>query len=126
MKVSVLHYGHESIDTVLEVAEAVDSLGFDAWYVTDSSYRKDVWVVLGAAARLTAKARIGPSAIRLLLTDPLVAARALATLDELSGGRVDAVLGLGGKMFLNAGTSSRPHRQLAYLREAFAVIRQAL
>jgi 5,10-methylenetetrahydromethanopterin reductase len=123
MKLSVLHYAHESLREILDIAEATDALGFDGWYVVDSTYRKDVWVTLAIGAHVTKRVRIGPSAARLALTDPLVVARALATLDELSGGRVDAVLGVGG------GTLPREERPLhpvRFMREATEAIRQAL
>src|SRR5262245_1190274 len=95
MRFSVLCYPHDSMAKVLELAEAADAVGCHAFYVTDSNYRRDPWVVLGAAAEHTSQVRLGPDVARLRVTDPLVVARALATLDELSVGRAEGGLGLG-------------------------------
>jgi 5,10-methylenetetrahydromethanopterin reductase len=125
VRVSVVYYPHDDAAEALAVAEAADRLGFHGWYLTDSTYRKDLYMLMAAAALRTSRVRIGPSAIRLLLTDPLVAARALATLDELSGGRVDAVLGLGDARF--GGTQgAEPVKPVPFLRESFDIIRRAL
>ncbi|MBS1678238.1 MAG: LLM class flavin-dependent oxidoreductase [Actinobacteria bacterium] len=126
MKFSTVHYPHDPVSEQVVTAEAADQLGFYGWYLTDSSYRKDLWAILALAAARTEKLRLGPSAIRLLLTDPLVAARSLATLDEISDGRVDAVLGLGDARFPLAQSGADAPKPVPFLRESFDVIRRAL
>jgi len=53
----------------------------------------DAWVLLASVAAVTSTVRLGSSVYILPLRDPLVTARAVATLDVVSGGR--AILGAG-------------------------------
>src|SRR5581483_8243241 len=53
----------------------------------------DPWVLLGAVATVTTRIKLGTCVYVLPLRDPLVTARAVATLDVMSRGR--AVLGAG-------------------------------
>ncbi|MFC3774420.1 TIGR03619 family F420-dependent LLM class oxidoreductase [Mycolicibacterium holsaticum] len=55
----------------------------------------DPWVLLGGVASKTTTIRLGTCVYVLPLRDPLVTARAVATLDILSGGRVILGAGLG-------------------------------
>ncbi|BBY83097.1 TIGR03619 family F420-dependent LLM class oxidoreductase [Mycolicibacterium pulveris] len=55
----------------------------------------DPWVLLGAVASKTTTIKLGTCVYVLPLRDPLVTARAVATLDILSGGRVILGAGLG-------------------------------
>jgi alkanesulfonate monooxygenase SsuD/methylene tetrahydromethanopterin reductase-like flavin-dependent oxidoreductase (luciferase family) len=56
----------------------------------------EAWTLLGALARETSRARIGPLVSPLTLRNPAVLARAAITLDELSGGRAELGVGAGG------------------------------
>ncbi len=56
----------------------------------------ECWTLLGALARETTRARIGPLVSPLNLRNPAVLARAAVTLDELSGGRAELGVGAGG------------------------------
>lgn len=81
---------------------------------------------LGALARLTTRARIGTLVLCAPLRPPTVLAKALATLDVVSGGRLTVGIGAGwyepefaasGVPFLGPG------QRLAQLEEAIAVLR---
>jgi len=126
LKVSLLYYPDDSVQEALAIAREADSLGLYALYVTDFPYRKDVWTLLAAFARETQRIRLGPSAARMLYRDPVLVGQALATLDELSDGRVDAVIGLGGNLGAMghqlAGQYGTDH-PLGRLREVLAVLR---
>jgi len=56
----------------------------------------EAWTLLGALARETSRARIGPLVSPLTLRNPAVLARAALTLGELSGGRGELGVGAGG------------------------------
>jgi len=56
----------------------------------------EAWTLLGALARETSRARIGPLVSPLNLRNPAVLARAAVTLDELSDGRAELGVGAGG------------------------------
>lgn len=55
----------------------------------------DPLTLLSAAAAVTTRVRLGTSALTALWQPPVLLARTLATLDQLSGGRLDVGIGLG-------------------------------
>jgi 5,10-methylenetetrahydromethanopterin reductase len=69
--------------------------------------------------------RLGPNAVR-LITDPLQIARALATLDEISGGRVDAVTCVSAPRYRSIHQSSAKFKPVPFVREMIEVLRLAL
>ncbi len=123
-KVSLMVYPDEPVDDILGIVRLAESIGLHACYFTDSTFRKDPWVLMGAAAKVTSRIRLGPSAVRIRFRDPLLTAQALATLDELSDGRVEAVIG-SGPTFGKAGSErgSRPQNPAAIMKEGLEVIR---
>lgn len=111
----------------LELVKAADGFDFYGCYLGDDVTLRDTWVIAGAAARETGTIRIGFSATHAYLREPSLIAQGLATLDELSGGRVEAAIGLGGLDTLDRHhVVWRGHRPLARMREAIAVIRALL
>src|SRR5919112_1938168 len=77
----------------LQVAQAADTAGIDAIWVSEDPDGWDAFAVLGAIAAVTESAELGPSVISPYPRHPNLLAASVATLDQLSGGR--AVLGLG-------------------------------
>ena len=57
----------------------------------------DMATMLAAAAAVTERVRIVPSLYVLPMHDPVWAAKEIATLDVLSGGRVEVTVGVGGR-----------------------------
>jgi probable F420-dependent oxidoreductase len=92
-------------DAVAEVARAVETAGFDAVFVTDHPCPPDRWlatgghhttdplVTLGFVAAATTTLRLQTNLYVPAYRSAMVSAKAVATLDVLSGGRV--VLGVG-------------------------------
>jgi 5,10-methylenetetrahydromethanopterin reductase len=72
-----------------------DELGFYAVYAADETWHKDLWLLFAAAAAETRQIRMGPSLSAITLREPTLIAQAAATLDELTGGRAEVVLGSG-------------------------------
>jgi probable F420-dependent oxidoreductase len=66
----------------------------DVLFGPDSAFL-DPLVTLGAVASATKKVRLGVGIYLLALRDAVLAARMVATLDVLSGGRLDLAVGLG-------------------------------
>lgn len=85
----------EMIDTIV----AAEGIGLDYCLVADESLLTDPYVVLGAAARLTSRIRLGP-VTNGYTRHPAVSAAGIATLNSLSGGRAVAALVAGGSMAL--------------------------
>ena len=79
-------------------ARRAEELGYAALYVTDHLGRQLApTAALAAAAAVTHNLRIGPYVFANDFRHPLIVAREAATLDRLSGGRLDLGLGAGWK-----------------------------
>ena len=118
-----------SADLVLELSEAADVAGLDLVTIQDHPYQAkhlDTWTLLSVIAARTTSVRVAPNVANLPLRPPVVLARSVATLDLLSGGRVE--LGLGTGAFFDAivaagGTRLTPGESIESLTEAMEVIR---
>ena len=98
-----------------ELAMAVEERGFDALFIPDHTHipasRKspfriggqlpddyirnlDMFVGLAAAAAVTKRIRLGTGVCLVIERDPIITAKEIASLDHLSGGRID--VGIGG------------------------------
>src|SRR5882757_6848456 len=78
---------------------AADESGLDVVGIQDHPYQRrflDTWTVLSYAAARTERVRLVPDVANLPLRPPAVLAKAAASLDLLSGGRVELGLGAGG------------------------------
>jgi len=114
---------------VLALARLSEQLGLDLVTVQDHPYQAaflDAWTLLSVIAGQTSTVRVVPNVTNLPLRPPAVLARAVASLDLLSGGRVE--LGLGAGAFWDAifgmgGTRRSPGESVDALAEAIAVIR---
>lgn len=96
------------LDRVVAAAREAEEHGYDHVWATDDRLQRDVFVSLAAVAAATSRLKVGPGVTNPFSRHPALIASAIATLDELSGGR--AVLGLGA-----GGTN---HRALGVRREA--------
>jgi alkanesulfonate monooxygenase SsuD/methylene tetrahydromethanopterin reductase-like flavin-dependent oxidoreductase (luciferase family) len=117
-------------DPLLATAREVERLGLDYVAVQDHPYQRrfvDTWTLLSMIAATTSRIGVFPDVANLPLRPPAVLAKAAATLDPLSGGRVE--LGLGAGSFTDAieaygGPRRSPGEALAALAEAIEVIRK--
>ena len=101
-----------------------ESVGFDYIGVADSqSLFRELFVSLTVAAMETERVQLGPSVTNPLTRHPAVMASAIASLDELSGGRAFLGIGTGDSAILNLGL--RPAR-LRALRDYVAAVRTML
>jgi alkanesulfonate monooxygenase SsuD/methylene tetrahydromethanopterin reductase-like flavin-dependent oxidoreductase (luciferase family) len=114
---------------VIELARRADAAGLDWVSVQDHPYQPaflDAWTLLTAIATATTTIGVFPNVANLPLRPPAMLARAAASLDILSGGRVE--LGIGTGAFWDAIAAMGGPRRSAgesvdALREAIAVIR---
>ncbi|MFC6241654.1 LLM class flavin-dependent oxidoreductase [Knoellia sp. 3-2P3] len=111
------------------LAQASEQAGLDLATFQDHPYQPaflDTWTLMSYAAARTSRIRLSANVINLPLRPPAVLARAAASLDLLSGGRVDLALGAGA--FWDAieamgGTRHTPGEAVEALAEAIEVIR---
>jgi alkanesulfonate monooxygenase SsuD/methylene tetrahydromethanopterin reductase-like flavin-dependent oxidoreductase (luciferase family) len=115
---------------IRDLVQAVDELGFDAYYRPDHPMlTPDSWTLLAALAGVTRRLRLGTSVTCIHYRNPAMLARVVADVDRISGGRV--VLGLGsGDMeheFRRMGLDYPPVAQRqAALEEALQIIQPLL
>ena len=106
-----MHYGHRlefgifitpsSADPegVIALAQRAEELGYDLVTFQDHPYMPanlDTWTLLAWVAGQTERVRIAANVLSLPLRPPAVLARSAASLDLLSGGRLELGLGAGG------------------------------
>jgi hypothetical protein len=114
---------------VVELSRLADVVGLDVVTFQDHPYQPsflDTWTLLSVVAAETSNVRVAPNVANLPLRPPVVLARSAASLDILSGGRVE--LGLGAGAFPDAvaasgGPRRTPAQGVAALAEAIDVIR---
>ncbi|TDB84420.1 LLM class flavin-dependent oxidoreductase [Actinomadura sp. KC216] len=83
---------------LLRTAQEADRFGLDLLGVRDRPYRRDTadaLTLVAAALAATSRIRVLPAVACLPLRPPAVLAKAVATMDRLSGGRVELGLGAG-------------------------------
>ncbi len=79
----------------VELAVAAENAGWDAIFGWEALWSTDPWVLLTAAAMRTERIRLGTMLTPLPRVRAYELAGTLATLDNLSGGRVQLAVGLG-------------------------------
>ena len=108
---------------------AADQSGLDVVGVQDHPYQRrffDTWTLLAYAGARTERVRLVPDVINLPLRPPAVLAKAAASLDVLTGGRVE--LGLGAGSFWDGieamgGPRRTPKQSVDALEEAIDILR---
>jgi alkanesulfonate monooxygenase SsuD/methylene tetrahydromethanopterin reductase-like flavin-dependent oxidoreductase (luciferase family) len=115
--------------TTVEQIVAADRSGLDLVGVQDHPYQArflDTWTLLAYAAGKTERVRLVPDVANLPLRLPTMLAKAAASLDVLSGGRLE--LGIGAGAFWEAveamgGPKRSPGESVEALEEAIAILR---
>ncbi len=119
-----------SAPQVVELAQLAERLGLDLLTFQDHPYQPaflDAWTLISYLAARTERISLSGNVLNLPLRPPAVLARSVASLDRLSGGRIE--LGLGAGAFWEAieamgGTRLVPGEAVTALGEAIEVIRQ--
>jgi len=82
------------------------------------SHTLDLFVAMTAAATATTRLRIGSGICLVIERDPIITAKEVASVDVLSGGRVDFGVGAGWNREEMANHGTDPRRRMAVMREA--------
>jgi alkanesulfonate monooxygenase SsuD/methylene tetrahydromethanopterin reductase-like flavin-dependent oxidoreductase (luciferase family) len=119
----------EATERPLRLAVLADELGFDIVGIQDHPYQRlffDTWTLLAAIAMRTERITVFPDVVNLPLRPPAMLAKAAATLDVLSGGRLELGLGAGAAwqaIKAYGGPVRTPGESVTALEEAIQVIR---
>jgi probable F420-dependent oxidoreductase len=94
--------GMPAAETIARVAERAEDWGLDSFWLSDHllapSPELDVVATLSLLASRTSRMKLGPSVLLLNLRHPLMVAKAFASLDYLSGGRMVMAVGTGANL----------------------------
>ncbi|MEU4291151.1 LLM class flavin-dependent oxidoreductase [Kribbella sp. NPDC026596] len=137
-----MDYGHElvfgtfltpAVDNparVIALAQLTEQVGLDLVTFQDHPYQPrlmDAWTLLSVVAAQTQRVKVATNVANLPLRHPVVLARSVATLDLISGGRVELGLGAGGfldAVAANAGPQLTAGQSIGALEEAIAIMRE--
>ena len=108
---------------VAMLAARAEGLGFDrCWLYDEGLATRDLYVCLTAVALATERIELGPGITNPYTRHPSVAASAVASLHELSGGRTFLGFGAGGSLTLDP-LGMEHDRPALMIRESIAVCR---
>lgn len=114
----------DNLTLLRQRAQLAEEMGFDYIGIGDSqSLFRELYVSLSVVALATSQVRIGPTVTNPLTRHPAVTASAIASLDELSGGRAFLGISSGDSAVLNL--ELRPAR-LVQLKEYVQAVRVLL
>lgn len=119
----------DRFDETLGLARTADVLGLELVSLQDHPYQAanlDTWTSLSVIAAATTNVRVFPNVANLPLRPPAVLARSAASLDVITGGRVELGLGAGGfwdPVVGMGGPRRTPAEAVEALAEAVEVIR---
>jgi 5,10-methylenetetrahydromethanopterin reductase len=124
MGIGLLMLGDTPVQTMVERARLAEAVGYDTVWLADERFYREVYSCLTHFAGHTSKVLLGPCVTDPFSRHPALTAMAIATLDEVSGGR--GILGIGGGIsgFAELGiTRRKPARAI---KETIEVIRALL
>jgi 5,10-methylenetetrahydromethanopterin reductase len=98
---------------VIPIARSAEIAGFELLGLGDNqSLWRDVYVALALASTATSTIRLGPCVTNVVTRNLAITASAIATVDEVSGGRAFLGLGPGDSAVYNAGSRPARHAEL--------------
>ncbi len=100
-----------------------EKIGFDYLWITDHFNNRNVYVSLAIISAYTERIRLGPGVTNPYLVHPVVTAQAVATLNEISPGRIVCGLGVGDKTTLQMVNVNQT-KPLATILESVRIIRE--
>jgi 5,10-methylenetetrahydromethanopterin reductase len=104
-----------------EQARALEDLGYAEIWLPDERLLRNVYVALATVAGATSHIGLGTAVTNPYTRNPALTAAAIATIDELSGGRARLGLGAGGGLGAYGIDRARPVRAL---RETTEIVRR--
>ena len=112
------------LEDAIDMIRTADELGFYACYSVDETWHKDPYVLFAAAADKTERIRFGPNVTHVFLREPTLICQQIATLDELTGGRMELLVSTGNfGLLAQYGIDWAGQKPLSRLKEAIHVMR---
>ena len=124
MSLQLLLLGDAPVAQLVERAKLAEANGYSAVWVADERFYREAYSCLGQLAAHTSTVLLGPCVTDPFARHPALTAMAIATLDEISGGR--AILGIGAGISGFAELGSERRKPARAIREAIEVIRALL
>jgi len=103
----ICHLHNVGFDAVRDLARAAEAAGADWLGLPDAFWWRDTWLLLAEAARATSRIEIGPMVTNPYLRHPFHTVAAVASLQDLAGGRVFVGIGAGGSELSGAAGVAR-------------------
>ncbi|MEM3587583.1 MAG: LLM class flavin-dependent oxidoreductase [Candidatus Jordarchaeaceae archaeon] len=100
IKLSVALPQDANIHELMRLAKIAECEGYSSIFVTDEGLSRNSYVVLASCALATKRISLGTGVTNPYIINPVITAAAMATVDELSGGRVFIGLGAGSLWYL--------------------------
>ena len=125
MRTGVWLYPAATVQELVEAVVVADEAGIDEVWIADEGVMRDPFVVFAAAAGRTSRVRMGIGITSPALRHPGALAATVASLDELSGGRMMLGFGVGGDESLGPFGIS-VDRPVALIRDALRISRAVL
>ena len=114
-----------SLDSALRRVASAEELGYESVFVTHIGGRDSI-TLLAAYAAATSRMRLGTGVIPIYARTPANMAQSFATLDDISGGRAIAGLGVSHKPVVEHWFGQSIDKPLAEMREYVAIVRAIL
>lgn len=110
------------ISEVVAIAKRAEEQGFGSICVADEIYYRDPWITSTCIAMNTKTVGIGIAAVGICVRPPVLAAQALATLDEISHGRAYGVVSTG-NLYMLEQLGIKVDRPVTTVHEAIEIMR---
>jgi 5,10-methylenetetrahydromethanopterin reductase len=124
MSLELLMLGNVPMPQMVERAKLAEANGYDALWVADERFYREVYSTLAVLALNTSRVRLGTCVTDPYARHPALTAMAIATLDEISNGRALLGFGAGISGFAELGIVRK--KPALAMREAIQLIRQLL
>jgi 5,10-methylenetetrahydromethanopterin reductase len=124
MSIGLLMISRYAVSEMVHYVKLAEASGYDTGWLADERFYREVYSCLNYLSTHTSRLKLGPCVTDPYARHPALTASAIATLDEISGGRAMLAIGAGISGFAELGIDrKKPARAI---REAIEIIRPLL